>query len=659
MQNEVRAGFVEGAFTHVTLEWAGAGSNGMREPVTFGFVFRKGDVPAGMTIEAIGEDGLEMPIQMDVKTRYDDGSVCHAVLSMMIEHSISRSAFRIYFRARPATRTQVVHEPVTPDVHPEILIVQNGVRYRASSDTVIGDWQRQWLDGPIVQEHILPARLIDESGNTHPRLHAAFHVRHYPSMPSTRIDFVVENTWSYVPNPANETYDVELRIDGQPVASIRGLKHHHHARWHREYWTGGRPSVHARLDVPYLVSTGAVPSYDLRIHPSERLIRKILRKVEQSDTSPMGYSIVTKYMGTAGGRPDLGPLPRWSAVYLLSQDRRMLDAMLRIADSAGSWNIHYRDRSTGLPLSIDDHPRASWFPASTGADTDTPSCRRDCDTGAEPDVAHLPDLAYLPYLVTGDYFYLEELQFWADHVMLQRNPEYREYARGLLKSHATRGQAWGMRTLAYAAFVTPDDHPLKHYFTGKLNNNLDWYTATYTRPGVSPKYNPTGRLVYQWQKDSLEHKLWMDDFFTWTMGQIVDLGFEKARPMLLFKSRTPVGRMGQIEGDEGWCWAWAAPYRTVGGNSYTDTFTTAYLANRDAEKWIPPEQCPGPGADMFKYPTNPQGYVAILGAALAVAVDAGLPGARRAWALFESRARKPDWDNKGPDFAIVPRGSTP
>ncbi|NIV39658.1 MAG: hypothetical protein GWN58_62690, partial [Anaerolineae bacterium] len=342
-------------------------------------------------------------------------------------------------------------------------------------------------------------------------------------------------------------------------------------------------------------------------------IAKLYRKVQSSDTEPMGYATVVTYMGTSGGRPDLGPLPRWAAQYLLSMDVRAWEATRMIADSAGSWDIHYRDKATGLPLSIVDHPKASWYPRSRGAETDMPSCLNNCDTGASPDVAHLPDLAYAPYLVSGDYYYLEELQFWGNHPMLQRNPPYREYEKGLLKSHATRGQAWGLRTLAFAAYITPDDHPLKQYFLDRVADNLQWYTQTYTDPATSPQYNPTGRLLKHWSEPALEHKSWMDDYFTWTAGQLVAMGFTDAIPIRDFKAKYPLGRMGKMPGDEGWCWAWAAPYQTK-GNSISDTFTGQYAANSGEEGWIPLASCPGPGADMHKYSSAPQGYATYLGA---------------------------------------------
>src|SRR6478735_9995444 len=41
-----------------------------------------------------------------------------------------------------------------------------------------------------------------------------------------------------------------------------------------------------------------------------------------------------------------------------------------------------------------------------------------------PDAAHEPALDFLPYLITGDRFYLEELEFWAEWNLSGTDPIY-------------------------------------------------------------------------------------------------------------------------------------------------------------------------------------------------------------------------------------------
>ena len=71
------------------------------------------------------------------------------------------------------------------------------------------------------------------------------------------------------------------------------------------------------------------------------------------------------------------------------------------------------------------------------------------------DTAHQPSLAYLPYLLTGEYYFLEELHFWATSNSLETDPGNRGYEKGLIHWQQVRGQAWSLRTLGHAAYITP------------------------------------------------------------------------------------------------------------------------------------------------------------------------------------------------------------
>ncbi|MDT1858227.1 hypothetical protein FPK33_27610, partial [Acinetobacter baumannii] len=76
---------------------------------------------------------------------------------------------------------------------------------------------------------------------------------------------------------------------------------------------------------------------------------------------------------------------------------------------------------TGQPVSLIDFP----YMTIAGRSTDTknpatgkyeafPECASAtaCKSAYTHDIPHQPAFVYLPYLVTGDHYYLEELQFW-------------------------------------------------------------------------------------------------------------------------------------------------------------------------------------------------------------------------------------------------------
>ncbi|MEO8839213.1 MAG: hypothetical protein ABI351_10930, partial [Herbaspirillum sp.] len=53
-------------------------------PVTFGQVFRPGDIPANGGVTLALADGTAIPFQVDVKARHADGSLRHAIFSTVL-----------------------------------------------------------------------------------------------------------------------------------------------------------------------------------------------------------------------------------------------------------------------------------------------------------------------------------------------------------------------------------------------------------------------------------------------------------------------------------------------------------------------------------------------------------------------------------------------
>jgi len=224
-----------------------------------------------------------------------------------------------------------------------------------------------------------------------------------------------------------------------------------------------------------------------------------------------------------------------------------------------------------------------------------------------------------------------------------------------------RGQAWSLRTLGEAAYITPDKHPLKDDFLAILKTNLAWYNTTYTD---NPQANGLGAIVHRAAASYRKNTAiapWQDDFFTSAVGHLVDLGFKDAQPLLKWKAKFPLARMV----GEGTCWLAAANYSI----SVRDS-PTAPIYNTIAEsypKTVGPEVAALPcgseqmaaatnrkPGDMGGYAGTPLGFPSNLQPALAYAADIGGDAGRKAWERFMSRSVKPDY-GRAPQFAIVPR----
>jgi hypothetical protein len=98
--------------------------------------------------------------------------------------------------------------------------------------------------------------------------------------------------------------------------------------------------------------------------------------------------------------------------------------------------------------------------------------------GWTPDLAHYPAMVYVPYLVTGDWYLLEEMYLVAGSHLAGAVNGTNQFSRhdnwGWFNDEdvQTRGQAWALRDIAEAAFLAPDGTPEKAYFTEKTLNNL-------------------------------------------------------------------------------------------------------------------------------------------------------------------------------------------
>ncbi len=251
--------------------------------------------------------------------------------------------------------------------------------------------------------------------------------------------------------------------------------------------------------------------------------------------------------------------------------------------------------------------------------------------------------------------------------MLYTSPGTRQGQIGL----QVRGQAWSLRTLGHAAYITPDNHALKQHLVGKVKFYLARYDASYTNNssannlGVIWSYDD---LVAPTLLSNAYFTVWMDDYLTWTVGHLVELGFPEAIPFRNWKAKFPAGRMGGTQ----YCWQVATPSHLKMGEGavwYPD-LATVYMNNNppgltsltcgtqayaDYISANVPGENPFLLNEMISYGNNPvDGHPSKLQPALAIAVDAGVANVSTGWTRLMNRADPPDYTNN-PKYAVVPR----
>ena len=678
-------------------EQSGNPAGSTNAPITFAQVFKKGDIPAGQSIKATLANDIALPIQVDKKATYDDGSIKHAVISAFIPELNQEEKARIYLNATNAAGDDTplnLNTLLANGFDSVITITLDGTVYNASAaDLLANTPETLWLSGQTVSEWIISAPIEDLNGNEHPHLQARFNIRAYSGFDSVRVSAIVENAWSYEPNPETYSYDLKITVGGETVLEQASVSHYHHSRFRRLFWWGTEPRISVNYKTSYLKDIKIMPNYDPSVYMTETALEDMLDDWEEKDDL-MNVGTIKPDMPGTGSREDYGVLPGWTANYLISQDDRAKTVMLGNAEQAGTFSIHFRDKNTDLPLSIDDYPYCGFY----GADGDKfnpnlqrsevfplcTNCAYNPNYGVRPkntittaDMAHQPSLAFIPYALTGDYYFMEEQLFWAAYNFFQANPSYREYDKGILSWASTRAQAWGIRTLGQTAFIIPDDHPMKGYFKGKLDNNRDWYQANYVDDTEGYKYaNDLGWVGYAWNQtyDGTHYgaiSAWMSDFFTASVGHVLDLGYSNWNSVMQWQGQFPVGRLYGTD----YCSTMAAVYQSgVGFDRYGPFFdwkdyyeATASIA---VGSGILNHGCGS--QDMIDWLNANTGYTFVIGelfennkgavanymtrmqGAVAYAVDYGVPNADEAWSVYSGREGKTDFTDN-PRYAIVPR----
>jgi|GEM_PF-368008 len=498
--------------------------------VTFGFT-----LPAGMTKNELvaTRNGVALPTQTDVKRRHADGSIRHAILSVTMPDANT-------------TPLSIVAAPTTPYNKPAfgtadvlagpinyvVQITENGRTWQTSLREALAGKPTPWLQGQVQSEwrgRVAPT----SSGETHPSLRVVFDAR-FETVSRGRVSVTMENVES---NAARGDRSYSLRIldaGGKVIEDLPLQTHYNQTRYRKVYLFGGARSQNVLPDLALLKQSHAIANYtdaSLGTAPADSLYSRW----QSSKRGTFDSGIIRSSMPESGGRMDIGPLPGWTVIALLSGDPRAYQVMYDAADRAGVFSVHYLDKDgSGRIPSIDKYPTmtvgggAEW---SQPADK-LPAATLPRTTPHEADTAHQPSLTFVPYLLTGDHYYLDELYYWAGWDLLQLHWDYRDKASGIVKAEQIRGMAWSLRTQAHAAWAAPDGDWEGSYFASKVSNN-----ASYMRTSVMPRntiglyrgwgdmgstaQSPDGNLspdVAYWVSP------WMHDFHAVSWSQICDLG---------------------------------------------------------------------------------------------------------------------------------------
>jgi hypothetical protein len=430
-----------------------------------------------------------------------------------------------------------------------------------------------------------------------------------PDRTSARVEVVFELGRCFSGTPANlGTYTVTILDASTQLATVTVPAHYWFSRWR---WQSAPRPIVGNIDT--LISQGLLPPYNRNTNPPNL--------TASASYTVMGLAGVTAYMPQTGERPDIGLVTEPQAQYICALDQYALATLRAQAEAGGTMPWHMRDENTGAPINLQTYAQASWYP---DGNVGSPHIA-GVSTPVTLDTAHMPALAYLPYLLTGDPYHLEDMQFVANWDWGWLPPQYRP------SIPQSRSLAWAVRNAMQCARMTPSTVPSwllpQSYFKAMLDSwrgLLETYYVNSSDPlrsvfrstesmNSAPDQGPTspgGCWIAQWQ----------EEFFVAVAGWARTMGFTEWQTVFDWKIGSTIARSTP---SSGWVRAWECPYRTIlrptstsptvttWADGWALTQSTCLLTYSDADTWQP--------ADMT--------YLGYSRGAMVYAAQFGTPGA--------------------------------
>ena len=500
--------------------------------ITFGQEFTAGQVPAGTQLVAmIG--GRAVAVQMDVKTTNPDGSVAMAVLTMeqpAIAAGVSTPVMLALAPTGTGPGTPVNIAALAAPGSSYNLVVNLRLHNSDGSTTPVTINAGQalaaalksgaystWLSGPQATQVRID---VPVAGS----LHVTMDITDYADG-TTSTDVSFNNDIAMTATGGTAVYDATITQNGAVAFQQNAITQYQYTEWDQTFASNGAPGVNVQHDIAALEKTGLIQNYDL----TTGVATSQIAAAETTQLNSVGFDSVLSNAGIyegmpdTGGRWDIGTTTEANALWLMTQNATAAEYALDQANAAGSIPWHMSDPTTGTFLTATAYPTL-WADSRGGTSVGyrttglTQPLPTPAQTGWHLDVAHQPDNDYIAYLMTGDQYYLDQLNAQASYDVLSMRPNTnttgvlngRQGAAGIVADGNTqvRAAAWNLREIVEAAAANPDGSPEKAYFTQVENNNFN-YLLTFVSTlnegqatGWMPGAYPAG-FIAPWQQDYL------------------------------------------------------------------------------------------------------------------------------------------------------------
>lgn len=517
-------------------------------PMQIGRPFRKGEI---MDYPQVLINNVPVLTQANVKTRWEDGSVKHAILNFIIPSIKPYSTTILSFQNQTnghhtgsLTNTEMLDTRFNFDATIELTNASNQVITSSARQILQNGHIEYWLEGEVATSVILTDhsinRATDIGFDNHRSFRPIFHATFWHDLDRVEVRYIGEIANSETLQPM--FYDVELTAGNTSPISLYqelDLEHHGLSRWTKKYWIDSTtdPKLNINHNIAYLAATTLIPNYNPTLEIPENITDTYYATQynawtnSNTDRTLFGGGQWTKYMPTGGGRFEIGIYPEWTVRWLYTGDWRDEEVAFGSADLAAAWPYHLREGDTnrsylpegnpsamGKPVSVHARP-GFWFNFGTHClnevapclyldDEDrihpvvTPEEFNQIEHGWIPDNAHQPDPYSPQYLLSGEYWYLEEGYFLASYGITKSTPHSRgpndRHGWGGMTNNQIRGIAWSFRNRVQMAALAPDDSPEKEYFTEMTSHAITNFESILNLPASLPEYSD----YWQWGMDN-------------------------------------------------------------------------------------------------------------------------------------------------------------
>lgn len=534
----------------VQLQNAGASASAAGY-VTFGMPLVDGLLPKGSCVAAT-VNGAAVAAQYDIKTSYADGYERFGLVTIAAPAIPAGTAYPVLIAPASCTTSAGTARASSGS----IVLTAGSQSVTLDLATIeAGTPEEIWMNGPLATE----ARFRISEAALSPGFEIVLDHRAYADGTvrdevSFANDYFGPTTFALNKIANSFTYGVTWGSASWPV-----VNEYSGQVWHDVQRTAGTDNqgLNVQYDPAALASVGIVPAYNLTMGLQPSSLYSMPTGVI---AGPLGSNGITPYMPMTGGRPDIGTIPGWWAVWAVTQNAAQYQVAMQYAEAGVPWNV--RIGSGWVSVLADNNV---WVQPSNPSGVEAIYPAQNAPISAigqavsttvfTPDVAHQPDLYWLPYVTSGDHYWLDRLQAQAAYGAAVAWTAMRNGAvnptgnDNVVFGNQLRAGAWTLRELQEAAYGSPDGSASATYFRQLASDNWNWIagqTLTSNAGSLAAVEGPIHGFIIAPYTYACCTSPWQQHYFATVAAEAAAQGYAQAEQWLAFEANYDVGQVENL-----------------------------------------------------------------------------------------------------------------